>query len=102
MTTMGQFSNGTEGDIYREQWCDRCIHDANNDCPVWNAHLVYAYRDKPAAENILNMLIPRSKDGLRNKKCRLFIPDTELARARRADTQYQLWREDHQGEHVGE
>jgi hypothetical protein len=97
---MGQFSNGTEGDIYREQWCDRCVRDAKNDCPVWNAHLVHANSDEPGIGNILNMLIPRSKDGLHNEKCRPFVADTELARARRADTQYQLWCEDHQKEHV--
>jgi hypothetical protein len=95
---LGYFSNATEIDLYREQWCDRCIHDAKHDCPIWEAHLIYVDRDKLDIVTILDMLIPPSKDGLRNEKCRLFIPDTELARARRADTQYQLWREDHQKE----
>lgn len=78
---MGYFSNGTEGDMYREKWCERCVHGiAGGDdlgCPVWDAHLLYAYRlcnEKPAAnpgKAMLDMLIPR--EGLGNGQCAMFI-----------------------------
>lgn len=28
------FSNGTEWDMWSSQWCNRCIHDINEDCPL--------------------------------------------------------------------
>lgn len=27
-------SNGTEGDIFRADWCDKCAKDANGDCLI--------------------------------------------------------------------
>ena len=42
---MGYFSNGTEGELYQRQWCDRCIHrddyEAGTFCEVWSAHIFY-------------------------------------------------------------
>lgn len=70
---MGYFSNGTEGGIYFEDYCCRCEHDTNEDCPVWSAHLLYAYNGSEDAKHILDMLIPRSKDGLENKQCLMFM-----------------------------
>lgn len=71
---MAYFSNGTEGEIYRDQYCDRCVHDQNNDCAVLLAHLLYNYDDCNNDKSILHLLIPRSKDGLGNDKCTMFIP----------------------------
>lgn len=78
---MAYFSNGTEGECYREQFCNCCVHDdAEKGCPIWNAHFLYAYTEhgKPAGE-VLDMLIPMEphtfKDGLSYKvagKCRFF------------------------------
>jgi hypothetical protein len=70
---MGYFSNGTEGESYFDRYCSRCIHDRNGDCPIWGAHLAFAYGAKGDAESILNMLIPRSKDGLWNEQCVLWV-----------------------------
>lgn len=70
---MGYFPNGTEGIMYQEDWCDRCVHDRNQDCPVWAAHLLHNYAECNNKGSILHMLIPRSADGLHNEACRLFI-----------------------------
>ena len=70
---MGYFSNGTEGEMYYEEFCSRCIHNKNEDCPVWDAHLLYSYQDCNKPESILHMLIPRN--GARNLPCRLFVEE---------------------------
>lgn len=80
---MGYFSNGTEGELYRERWCERCVHDGNHDddpfCPIWNLHLEHAYthHDHPLVAPILNELIPRAEDGLSNKQCSMFVEQHE-------------------------
>ena len=73
---MGYFSNGTEGRIYEEVYCIKCIHygTENKGCPIWGLHLFYnydQYKDKKIS-HLLNSLIPRSKNG-QNNKCNLFI-----------------------------
>lgn len=70
---MGYFSNGTEGMEYEARWCSRCIH-ASSGCAVWNAHLFanYDQHKNKDVKLILDLLIPRSKDGLGNLKCRMF------------------------------
>ncbi len=44
---MGYFSNGTEGEIYQEQWCNHCIHRPTQEkgCAVWDAHLLLSYEE---------------------------------------------------------
>lgn len=70
---MAYFSNGIEGMIYQEQWCNRCVHDdADGGCPVWNAHLDRNYDECSKPESILHMLIPRETTTV-NGKCRMFI-----------------------------
>ncbi len=74
---MAYFSNGTEGELYREHYCERCVHlpeREDRDCPIWSAHFFYngdQHSNKPVA-GILNMLIPRAKDGLSNEQCAFF------------------------------
>jgi len=70
---MGYFSNGTEGMDYQNNYCSRCVHDVNSDCPIWLAHLIYNYAECNKEDSILHMLIPRTEDGLDNEQCRLFI-----------------------------
>lgn len=69
---MGYFSNGTEGEIYQEDFCFKCVHDQDQNCRVWLAHLLYNYSFQE--KSMLDLLIPRSKDGLSNDKCTMFIP----------------------------
>lgn len=68
---MGYFSNGTEGMDYQEGYCSKCIHDKDENCPVWAAHLVHNYDECNKPESILHMLIPR--EGIRNLRCTMFI-----------------------------
>ena len=66
---MGYFSNGTEGDMYRDQYCFSCTHWKEDDslrgegCPVMDLHFLYNHDQlKPGGESIkamLSMLIPQ-------------------------------------------
>ena len=72
---MAYFSNGTEGMMYEERYCNRCIHGP--DCVVWAVHFDYNY-DQNKDEKIkaiLSALIPR--DGLWNAECTMFIERQE-------------------------
>jgi hypothetical protein len=66
---MGYFPNGTAGAIFHEQHCSKCEHDRNEDCPIWNAHLMYNYAECNNPDSILHMLIPKEADS-----CKMFIP----------------------------
>ncbi len=89
---MGYFSNGTEGMEYQGQYCDRCVHDAQNDCPIWNVHLMFNRSDAPETQSILTLLIPRRENGLGNEECSMFKLDAERAQGAKADEQYLLWK----------
>lgn len=67
---MAYFSNGTEGMIYEEKYCSRCVH--NDGCPVWGLHFEQNYTKNEEIRSILDYLIPRRKDGLGNELCRMF------------------------------
>lgn len=67
---MGYFSNGTEGDMYQERYCSRCIHGENDECPVWDAHLLYN-GDGLLHQELLDMLIPQTTSG--NGQCLMFV-----------------------------
>jgi len=69
---MGYFSNGTEGMCYQESFCNRCVHDKDNDCPVWNLHLLWnsEQHDDKHKRLALDLLIPRK--GIENEQCKMF------------------------------
>ena len=67
---MAHFSSGTEGLDYQTRYCKHCVHDIDEDCPVFLAHLRHN-GDKGDAGNILELLIP--KEGLGNGVCRMFV-----------------------------
>ena len=73
---MGYFSNGTEGELYYEQWCAKCIHNEPEGayCPVWALHMEHNYAECNKPESFLHVLIPRTEDHLGNKRCAMFIP----------------------------
>ena len=75
---MGYFSNGTEGATYEADYCDHCVHqngpDGESGCAIWTAHMIANYDEANNPQSVLNILIPRSKDGLDNERCRLFFP----------------------------
>lgn len=79
---MGYFSNGTDGDCYQEEFCDKCVHQEGG-CAVWQLHLRYNSDqcDKTnagaALKDVLDTLIPRP--GVFSEKCRMFVPKVETA-----------------------
>ena len=75
---MGHFSNGTEGESYQEEYCQKCLNDHNEDCPVWGVHLIYNYSGEPYT-TLLNRFIPRTPAG-GNGKCRMFIAMSKFVR----------------------
>ena len=89
---MGYFSNGTEGMIFTEMFCERCVNWRDLDdnrgpgCPIWDAHLMFAYEECNSESNaatILGMLIRRvdtlASDGLpvNDNECAMFLLGSE-------------------------
>ena len=69
---MGYFSNGTEGEMYQDTYCAKCIHEKG--CPVWGLHLLHNYDECNKPDSFLHLLIPRSETGLSNEQCSMFVP----------------------------
>ena len=67
---MGYFSNGTEGLIYAERYCDRCVNQ--DGCFIWDLHMNKNYEDCNKPDSILHVLIPLSTDKLSNEQCVMF------------------------------
>lgn len=77
---MGYFSNGTEGMIYEEQYCQSCVHGDDDDgCPIMMVHLLWNYDqiDEDEKVEMLDTLIPRSDDKLQNEKCAMFVRNSK-------------------------
>lgn len=72
---MGCFSSGSEAMEYQGRYCERCVHNKKQNCPVWLLHLMHNYAECNKPGSFLHVLIPRTKDGLGNEQCRLFLPD---------------------------
>lgn len=71
---MGYFSNGSEGDYYEAQYCNRCVHHTTaRGCPVLDLHLLYNYDQlkKDSTRRALEMFIPAAPNG-GNEQCRMF------------------------------
>lgn len=75
---MGYFSNGTEGEMYYEQYCSRCIHEPKDAdapdakfCPIWGWHLMENYEGCNNEKSYLHKLIPREDAG--NGECVMFM-----------------------------
>ena len=66
---MGYFSNGIEGMMYEEKYCQKCIH--YEDCIIWQLHFDHNYEECNKEDSFLHELIPRKDLG--NDKCRMFI-----------------------------
>jgi hypothetical protein len=79
---MGYFSNGTEGELYFEKYCAKCIHEQNGkQCPVWDMHLIRNAEGFNITEATLDMFIPRSEDRLNNEQCRMFVPRQDVTKS---------------------
>lgn len=71
---MGYFSNGTEGEMYVDQVCSKCVH--NEGCTVMALHMMHNYAECNKPDSFLHVLIPRRENGLGNKKCTMFAAKT--------------------------
>lgn len=77
---MGYFANGTEGEIYQELYCDRCIHrggERRPPCMVWFLQLEHNYEDLESDNRAIDVLIPRHESGVGNHKCTMFVEDQD-------------------------
>lgn len=71
---MGYFPNGTSGEIYYNDFCNRCLHEKGpQGCAVWMAHELRNYDECNNKGSILHLLIPLSEDGLSNEQCLMFV-----------------------------
>lgn len=80
---MAYFSSATESMDWATQNCDLCRHqdgpDAGSVCAVWLLHLLRNYDQcahsdaARAYADCLGTLIPRTRDGLGNERCLMFI-----------------------------
>lgn len=74
---MGYFSNGTEGDMYEEKYCYKCLnYDEEKECPIISLHLHWNYEAQREGEEnkkyALDWFIPRNEEGPFNQQCRMF------------------------------
>ena len=80
---MAYFSNGTEGMMYEEKYCNKCIHLQTDEesgfthCPIMDAHLQFNYDQNKdeKLKTILDILIPPTDDGLHAGECSMFKKD---------------------------
>lgn len=75
---MGYFSNGTEGMIFEDKNCLRCIHLGSPDgpgCPVMLASFIYNYdqmkEGQEKLKGLLEILMPTDEDGF-CRRCAMF------------------------------
>ena len=77
---MGYFSNGTEGMIYEDTYCVKCVNYRDLDdgrsegCPVWDAH--HLFDMKGDTGEVLDFFIERN--GIKNEQCKMFL-NTEVS-----------------------
>lgn len=57
---------------------DSCADWDDGDCVVWAIQIFHNYDCDSPAEDIVNMLIPRSADRLGNERCRTFIATAKI------------------------
>jgi len=68
---MGYFSNGTEGALYEDAYCDKCVHKhPEHGCPALEAHLMWNYEECIKRDSILHKIIPPNGTG--NDQCIFF------------------------------
>ncbi len=68
---MAYFSNGTEGMLYNEEYCLKCINwdyneETGESCPIWDAHLMFEGRE---VQDLLDFLIPRHTFNEKHECC---------------------------------
>ncbi len=65
---MGYFANGTEGELFREQFCYQCVNwgadalsrkSSSDGCPIMDVHVLHGYGASEDMKTILDQLIER-------------------------------------------
>ena len=87
---MGYFPNGSAGDRYQAQYCDRCINwretspgSGNWGCPIMDLHTEWNYEQhdigliERAKKHALDNFIERKKDTFCDK-CKMFIENDDV------------------------
>ena len=69
---MGYFSNGTEGALYEESYCENCVHMQEFGCPCWEAHQMWNYEYCNDKDSLLHKMIPRGDHG-ENLQCIFYV-----------------------------
>lgn len=89
---MGYFSNGTEGMMYEEEFCNNCTNWIERDgsdvksCPIMDAHFWSNYdqfsksKYSKSLKLVLDTLIPR--EGAYNGTCSMFTPIESVEKKR--------------------
>lgn len=91
---MAYFSNGTEGEMYEDKYCSRCIHNTAdpqdaltvNECPVLEVHLIYNYdqhrktKEGVVVREILSTLIPMIEGEPYADECSMFIEGSQFGK----------------------
>ena len=81
---MGYFPNGSSQLDYEETYCYKCIHcpvkEDDPGCAVMNAHFLFNYEFCNNKQNPLDVLIPKTENGLGNKQCEMFL-DKNVSKA---------------------
>lgn len=85
---MGYFPNGSSGDKFREEFCQRCVHENPDDmgCPVWNLHQDAEWLKVP--REALDVLIPMRAGGIHADKCAMFIEREDDDRVQSIDERF--------------
>lgn len=73
---MAYFANGTEGMMYEDEYCSKCINYRDNGsgsegCPILDLHFIHNYDECNKKDSFLHFLIPRK--GIDNEQCSMFI-----------------------------
>ena len=68
---MAYFSNGTEGMLYNEEYCLKCINwdyneETGGSCPIWDTHLLFEGEE---VQSLLDFLIPQGTFNDKNEYC---------------------------------
>jgi hypothetical protein len=83
---MGFFANGTEGQIFQELYCEKCINyrkregESTEGCPIWDLHLLFNYKQFGSKEckEMLEFLIKLEKvdtehGEIKTNSCTMFM-----------------------------
>jgi hypothetical protein len=76
---MAYFSNGTEGDMYQEKYCENCDHwklDEDTEtwgCPVMDLHYEHNRSKDETIKTILEILIPTNEETTFAEPCKMMV-----------------------------